>query len=108
MFYFFFNDTATTEIYTYLHTLSLHDALPIWQYRQRAVHGGGGEGLPDAGGDARRPVERARGDLARIRRRGEVCRPLPRQRRARRSEAPGLAAGVFRAEPVREIGRAHV
>src|SRR5256885_10656954 len=27
-FFFFFNDTATTEIYT----LSLHDALPIWQY----------------------------------------------------------------------------
>src|SRR3546814_1684131 len=27
---FFFNDTATTEIYTYGHTLSLHDALPIW------------------------------------------------------------------------------
>src|SRR3546814_17334094 len=26
---FFFNDTATTEIYTYVHTLSLHDALPI-------------------------------------------------------------------------------
>src|SRR3712207_6970478 len=25
---FFFNDTATTEIYT----LSLHDALPIWVY----------------------------------------------------------------------------
>src|SRR3546814_12351638 len=25
---FFFNDTATTEIYTYVHTLSLHDALP--------------------------------------------------------------------------------
>src|SRR3712207_7521120 len=25
---FFFNDTATTEIYT----LSLHDALPIWSY----------------------------------------------------------------------------
>src|SRR3546814_16448991 len=28
-FCFFFNDTATTEIYTYGHTLSLHDALPI-------------------------------------------------------------------------------
>src|SRR3546814_14070191 len=28
-FFCFFNDTATTEIYTYLHTLSLHDALPI-------------------------------------------------------------------------------
>src|SRR3712207_8673521 len=26
--FFFFNDTATTEIYT----LSLHDALPIWRY----------------------------------------------------------------------------
>src|SRR3546814_20248316 len=28
--FFLFNDTATTEIYTYLHTLSLHDALPIF------------------------------------------------------------------------------
>ena len=28
---FFFNDTATTEIYT----LSLHDALPIWEERDR-------------------------------------------------------------------------
>ena len=27
MYFFFFNDTATTEIYT----LSLHDALPIYQ-----------------------------------------------------------------------------
>src|SRR5881227_3054086 len=27
--YFFFNVTATTEIYTTVHTLSLHDALPI-------------------------------------------------------------------------------
>src|SRR5881275_3470302 len=26
---FFFNDTATTEIYTVPYTLSLHDALPI-------------------------------------------------------------------------------
>src|SRR5574341_961876 len=29
LFFFFFNDTATTEIYT----LSLHDALPIWRRR---------------------------------------------------------------------------
>src|SRR5256886_17360907 len=29
LFFFFFNDTATTEIYT----LSLHDALPIWDGR---------------------------------------------------------------------------
>src|SRR3546814_1916390 len=27
---FFLNDTETTEIYTYLNTLSLHDALPIY------------------------------------------------------------------------------
>src|SRR3546814_10190916 len=26
----FFKDTATAEIYAYCHTLSLHDALPIW------------------------------------------------------------------------------
>src|SRR2546427_2686720 len=31
--FFFFNDTATTEIYT----LSLHDALPIWL--RRTAHG---------------------------------------------------------------------
>src|SRR3546814_6694256 len=31
--FFFFNCTATTEIYTYWHTLSLHDALPIWLTR---------------------------------------------------------------------------
>src|SRR2546425_9159665 len=30
-FFFFFNDTATTEIYT----LSLHDALPIWHAGRR-------------------------------------------------------------------------
>ena len=29
LFFFFFNDTATTEIYTRFYTLSLHDALPI-------------------------------------------------------------------------------
>src|SRR3712207_6884009 len=34
--YFFFNDTATTEIYT----LSLHDALPILDDRFRLLNGG--------------------------------------------------------------------
>src|SRR3712207_7991609 len=32
--FFFFNDTATTEIYT----LSLHDALPIFLERGRGLH----------------------------------------------------------------------
>src|SRR3712207_7568252 len=40
--FFFFNDTATTEIYT----LSLHDALPIWlgrrHYRRLLCTGRGG------------------------------------------------------------------
>src|SRR2546427_6143364 len=36
-FLFFFNDTATTEIYT----LSLHDALPILDCESAAVPGGG-------------------------------------------------------------------
>src|SRR3712207_7448273 len=43
---FFFNDTATTEIYT----LSLHDALPISAgqdgHRQGEGGDGGGRGLP--------------------------------------------------------------
>src|SRR3989442_2826797 len=34
--FFFFNDTATTEIYT----LSLHDALPIWDRATTATIGG--------------------------------------------------------------------
>src|SRR5690349_23165281 len=33
--FFFFNDTATTEIYT----LSLHDALPIWKARTKPCPG---------------------------------------------------------------------
>src|SRR3546814_14939829 len=33
IFKFFFKDTATPEIYTYCHTLSLHDALPICHRR---------------------------------------------------------------------------
>src|SRR5213596_3369486 len=35
---FFFNDTATTEIYTRPYTLSLHDALPISSLRQCGAH----------------------------------------------------------------------
>src|SRR5574340_1755131 len=34
IFFFFFNDTATTEIYT----LSLHDALPIWRQPGSELH----------------------------------------------------------------------
>src|SRR5688572_32237396 len=43
VFFFFFNDTPTTEIYT----LSLHDALPIWL---RAVRQEGKEDIHRRGG----------------------------------------------------------
>src|SRR2546422_10368954 len=57
--FFFFNDTATTEIYT----LSLHDALPIWsgwcgRFRADRSRGHG----PDRPG---RPPRRARHRRAR-------------------------------------------
>src|SRR2546427_7797412 len=45
LFFFFFNDTATTEIYT----LSLHDALPISRHRRRR-----GGRARDPAGDGRR------------------------------------------------------
>src|SRR3712207_8646435 len=47
MSFFFFNDTATTEIYT----LSLHDALPIWppvRPVRRRRRDPGGAGRPPA------------------------------------------------------------
>src|SRR3546814_20924170 len=34
---FYFNDTATTEIDTYLHPLSLHNALPISSHMRRTI-----------------------------------------------------------------------
>src|SRR5256885_12148729 len=50
--FFFFNDTATTEIYT----LSLHDALPIWR-----PTGGDGQACRSGERDHRRRAVRARG-----------------------------------------------
>src|SRR5260370_33687113 len=44
IFFFFFNDTATTEIYT----LSLHDALPIYAW-ERAGADASSAGMVDAG-----------------------------------------------------------
>src|SRR3546814_16945954 len=57
---FFFNETATTEIYTYLHTLSLHDALPVSTRTISARPGRGtSSGCPaqmKTGGPERPPV----------------------------------------------------
>src|SRR3546814_4080898 len=72
LFCFFFNDTATTEIYTYGHTLSLHDALPILRarsarrrdrqirhHRSRCARrrAGGGEGAGREAEAGQRPIE---------------------------------------------------
>src|SRR3712207_7735889 len=67
MFYFcslfFFNDTATTEIYT----LSLHDALPICRWRihisysqRRSLHRGAGS-CPTPGRPSNRSARMCRG-----------------------------------------------
>src|SRR3546814_2469091 len=64
----FFNDTATNLISPYLHTLTLHDALPI------CSHGGNQPHADLAVALSRRGAERRpQGD----------CRPLPRSSRRR-------------------------
>src|SRR2546430_17620367 len=57
--FFFFNDTATTEIYT----LSLHDALPIYPARLRAARPARADALQN-----RRPAKRPRAHGARTQR----------------------------------------
>src|SRR2546425_12530713 len=85
-FFFFFNDTATTEIYT----LSLHDALPISGAARRAV----AARRPDVAAPPRRPRTAPRGDagLLRLRQRRRTpplgVGPLPR--------AGGRGAGLCR------------
>src|SRR3546814_15458373 len=76
---FFFNDTATTKIYTYGHTLSLHDALPI-----------------------------SRGQVRQSPRRGDVAgdRTRPRRRHFVRACRPRLRLpGTWLFQPVRDQGR---
>src|SRR6266487_4870043 len=99
--YFFFNDTASTEIYT----LSLHDALPI------AADRGGEPGVPQPvlrpraarGRAPRRPA--ARGVRARRPAQGDVHRPVRRAGQATADRAgPGAPAG--RAVPGRADRRA--
>src|SRR3712207_7428969 len=64
---FFFNDTATTEIYT----LSLHDALPIWGGDDRPRAGQRAHGGPHAARQAVRGRPRpARPDRPRLPPRG--------------------------------------
>src|SRR2546430_9608781 len=89
-FFFFFNDTATTEIYT----LSLHDALPISRDRDGSGDGGGarhvgrGRGGPTRARGARRPRVGRGGRPAR-----RVVVGAARGRTARHAPAHGRPAG---------------
>src|SRR3712207_8582431 len=79
---FFFNDTATTEIYT----LSLHDALPISSRKYRAV-----SPMPVLRSGRAWPAPRCRPRRPVADRSGSARRPGPRREnagggRARRSE----------------------
>src|SRR3712207_7489284 len=75
MLFFFFNDTATTEIYT----LSLHDALPIY------VHGGERCPSRDDGGEDVEGQRRRRGVRAAYEEEADGL-PADRRRGSRRSE----------------------
>src|SRR2546422_10219753 len=85
--FFFFNDTATTEIYT----LSLHDALPI----SRQIGGDAKQHEIDAGEDLRSEPQREDGqnleDHRRERRGDEPSRPRENavgERRTGRGDGP--------------------
>src|SRR3712207_7524886 len=80
MLVFFFNDTATTEIYT----LSLHDALPIYEPPQGAQQGGSRP--PRAG---RRPGA-CRGGVLSLRH-----RPLDRKSTRLNSSHANISYAVF-------------
>src|SRR2546430_6148520 len=60
IYFFFFNDTATTEIYT----LSLHDALPIFLVEAKA-HLDEVQSVSRAGAESRSKIEAAFRELAR-------------------------------------------
>src|SRR5256885_17066727 len=108
VYFFFFNDTATTEIYT----LSLHDALPISPVQSRPGPGLAGHGRGRARAGPRRVAIPARQPAA--------------LRRAGRAHGAGAAGAGAAAQPAHagaggraaaagtgpaaaaEIGRAHV
>src|SRR3546814_3515759 len=122
MYVFLFNATATTEIYTYGHTLSLHDALPILRSqlrvpaRPRSAALAGGRGLRHpAGRHDRSPV------LGRAYGRG-LHRTTNLSRTLRRRMSPRKRHWLMKSEPTDfsiddlkrvgtepwKIGRAHV
>src|SRR3989441_9766668 len=95
MLFFFFNDTATTEIYT----LSLHDALPISRDSGPGRRGSGARQPAGArDDDAARAARRARPVPVHRHRLSAVARPLDPQHRSEEhtSELQSLAYLVCR------------
>src|SRR2546430_17388972 len=107
--FFFFNDTATTEIYT----LSLHDALPISGKRGRSGRSPGGpRGLPPLYGGrdprgpggakpslARRPAARDRPAADQQRRGRDELRPVRAEPAAARVRCCAAARSCPRDPP---------
>src|SRR2546422_4188705 len=101
--FFFFNDTATTDIYT----LSLHDALPIsgghrnFPPRTASAHGPGARTVPPKG--RRIPAGHPPGDalLGAGGRKTPAAHPVSRDGAAfwRRREEPAQACLLARADP---------
>src|SRR3546814_15743474 len=89
----FFNDTATTEIYTYRHPLSLHDALPILNAADKVA------GLPKGGPFIDVEVEQRPAISKRV----PLAYPQPGMCRV---EVGVLPIGIVADRE--EIGRAHV
>src|SRR5213080_1635819 len=113
-FIFFFNDTATTEIYTPLYTLSLHDALPISRQQLAGLCGGRGDrqgrrdgrsllhpGERQLRGGAAQPARRRaryrrllRGDELRARRQAHRHHPRGRGGDGAEGELDAAGAGI--------------
>src|SRR2546430_8608987 len=116
-FFFFFNDTATTEIYT----LSLLDALPISPIRRRPSRAPRAPGslrstphLTARGGRARRSPSGSEASIPgsseeRRHRAGAIpLRPLRSRSQRARPVAPGPPQRQPPRRGTRQIGRAHV
>src|SRR3546814_20187396 len=95
---FFFNDTATTEIYTDGHTLSLHDALPIWEQALDDGSGDGASGLVIDSAEIRRRF--GLGDFA-----GTL---FIHAIGARGHDVVKYAVDTYGDDEAEQIGRAHV
>src|SRR3712207_9323081 len=88
--FFFFNDTATTEIYT----LSLHDALPIFRGSSVAAAAPAGRAARGAGGGGGRARLAGRRPAAAAAERVRVLRPDRKSTRLNSSHA-NISYAVF-------------